>query len=40
MPDEEFEENGDGNNVPFIGAQQIVITLMIVVIFMGRGGKK
>ena len=40
MPDEELEEGVAGSNVPFIGAQQIVIMLMIVVIFMGRGGKK
>ena len=40
MPDEELEEGVAGNNVPFIGAQQIVIILMIVVIFMRSGGKK
>ena len=40
MPNEELEESESSNNIPFLGAQQIVIILMITVIFMGRGGKK
>ena len=40
MSNEELEESESSNNIPFLGAQQIVIILMIAVIFMERGGKK
>ena len=39
-PNKELGDSESGNNIPFLSAQQVVITLMIAVAVKTRGGKK